>query len=356
MFWERVTVKNQKLFRGHGKSCFLLLLAGYSIFLGSHLIAADEVWVVPRTEFGTPDLQGNWYKFFRTPLQRPVELGEKRAYSDQEVLQVMDDFRERERIRTQPVAADRGAPPAGDVIGVQSDRNFAPELPTIPAWVNGEYRTSIIVEPANGRLPYLEDFEDIHRRRLKMGFGAFDGPEARPASERCLNQGAQIPYMIDTAARTIQIVQTRNYTMILNEVGPQARIIPMDSAHSQAGFPKWMGDSIGYWEGDSLVVHTTGFRPEQSNGFIKSSALLEVTETFTAISEQELLYTYRVVDPEIYSEPWLAEIPFQRMAEGEHLYEAGCHEGNYSLPGILAGARRLEADERLVEDQAYSDN
>ena len=305
-----------------------LLLACCCLFPSSGSLAADDGWTVPRTEFGTPDLQGNWNKQFRAPLQRPVELGEKRAYSAKEAQEIMDDFAQAERIRNSPIDADRIAPPIGDRIAQQSDLNFRPQASNL-ALVNGEYRTSIIIKPANGRLPYLEEFEDIYGRRLRMGHGAFDGPEARPASERCLSQGAQIPYMVDVAARFIQIVQTHNYTMILNEKGPLVRIIRMNSEHPEDGFAKWGGDSIGYWEGDSLIIHTTGFRPEQSNGRIRSSTKLEITETFTAVSEQDLIYSYTVVDPEIYSEPWAAELPFRRMAEGEKLYEAACHEGNY---------------------------
>lgn len=348
-------MKVQKAFRIPCKSFFLLLLVNWSIFPVPNLFAVEDAWVVPRTEFGTPDLQGNWNKLFRAPLQRPVELGEKRAYGEQEAREIMDEFAEAERIRHSPIEGERVAPPVGDSIAQQSDLNFRPQASNL-ALVNGEYRTSIIVEPANGRLPYLEEFEDIYGRRLRMGQGAFDGPEARPASERCLNQGAQIPYMVDVAARFIQIVQTHDYTMILNEKGPQVRIIRMNSEHPVNGFPKWGGDSIGHWEGDSLVVHTIGFRPEQSNGRIRSSTMLEVTETFTRVSNQDLIYRYTVVDPEIYSEPWVAELPFRRMAEGENLYEAACHEGNYSLPGILAGARRLEADAREVKDTQYLDN
>ncbi len=348
-------MNNQKRFIKNAISTSSLLLVCCSIFLTALSVAADDAWEVPRTEFGTPDLQGNWNKRFRAPLERPVALGEQRAYSEQEAREIMDDFAEQERIRISPIAANRGAPPVGDGIAQQSDLNFRPQATNL-ALVNGEYRTSIIIEPANGRLPYLEEFDDIHSRRLKMGLGAFDGPEARPASERCLNQGAQIPYMIDVAARFIQIVQTRDYTMILNEKGPQVRIIRMNSEHPANGFPKWMGDSIGHWEGDSLVINTIGFRPEQSKARIRSSTMLEITETWTAVSEQDLIYSYTVVDPEIYSEPWVAELPFRRMAEGEKLYEAACHEGNYSLPGILAGARRLEADAREVVDTEYLDN
>jgi hypothetical protein len=312
----------------------------------TNLNAAETGWMPPRTASGAPDLQGLWTYIYATPYQRPPELGDKRAYTEEEALAVEAGSREGERVRTQPIDPDRGPPPIGDLQANAPDAAFRPENSTKVAQFNGEYRTSLIVEPSDGRLPYLEEAMDFFQQWRAMGYGEFDGPEIRPASERCFVHGAPLPLMHPLVGINAQIIQTDEYVVIVNEAAYQARIIRLDKEHRDKPWNEWMGDSIGYWEGDTLVVHTKNFRPEQSDKtyFLQSSDVLEVTEKFTVVSENELAYSYVATDPNIYSRSFTVEMPLQRMAEGEMIYEYACHEGNYSLPGILAGARRQEID------------
>jgi len=325
---------------------FIVYVLSSWILTATNLNAAETGWMPPRTASGAPDLQGLWTYIYATPYQRPLELGDKRAYTEEEALAVEADSRESERVRTQPIDPDRGPPPLGDLQANAPDSSFRPESPTNVARVNGEYRTSLIIEPSDGRLPYLEEGMDIFEQWLAMGFGEFDGPEIRPASERCFVHGAPLPIMHPLVGINSQIVQTDEYVVILTEAAHQARIIRLDKEHQENSWNRWMGDSIGRWEGDTLVVHTRNFRPEQSSEmyWLKSSDALQITERFTIVSEDELAYSYVAIDPNIYSQSFTVEMPLHRMVEGERIYEYACHEGNYSLPGILAGARRQEID------------
>jgi hypothetical protein len=142
----------------------------------------------------------------------------------------------------------------------------------------------------------------------------------------------------------VQIVQTSDYVVIIGEMVNDVRIIRLDSVHQAPNMKKWMGDSIGYYEEDTLVVHTQNYRPEQSNMRLISSEQLQVTERFTPVSDDQIKYSFTVEDPVIYTEPVTFEFPLNRLMDGGRLYEFACHEGNYSMPGILAGARRLEID------------
>ena len=146
----------------------------------------------------------------------------------------------------------------------------------------------------------------------------------------------------------MQIVQNENYVMIYGEYHTSPRIVRLNSQHLEPAFPKFFGDSIGFWDGNTLVVHTTSFRPEQSNRRLRSSERLEVIERYTPVSDSEIVLEFEITDPKIYSEVIKSRITLQRMASGQRLYESGCHEGNYSLPSILAGARRQEIELRLT--------
>jgi hypothetical protein len=318
--------------------CVLLLMSTNSF-------AADGNWVVPLTEHGYPDLQGLWTNPSQTPLQRPVALGNKSTYTAAEAGQLEQNARALDSARVLPLDPDRSAPESGAEIGGQADHNFE-IMPIAVARVDGEFRTSFIVDPPNGRLPYLEGAKDIYAEWSDQGYGRYDGPEIRSGQERCLNSGGQLPLLFtfnsidgDNPLRNIQIVQNENYVVFLSEYFSAVRIIRLDTAHIENQGNKWLGDSVGWYEGASLKIHTSGFRPEQSNSSLRSSAQLEITETFTLGSEDEMLFSYTLSDPKFYSRSVTAEIPLKRMEPGQKLYEYACHEGNYSLPSILRAAR-----------------
>ena len=216
------------------------------------------------------------------------------------------------------------------------------------AVIEGEIRTSIIVEPEDGRLPWAEG-------ALQRIFGSMrdqgplDGPEVRPMGERCLvgfgSSGGppMLPVLYNNHSR---IVQTDDYVMILAEMNHDARIIRLkDSQHGK--MHKWLGDSIGYYNGDTLVVETTNFHVQESfrgalRHFLYLSADATITEEFSRLDENTLLYRFTVDDPAVYSRPWTGELPMNAVED--RIYEYACHEGNYALPGILAGARRQELE------------
>lgn len=317
------------------------------LFLGYAALTIGQTpltYIAPRTEYGLPDLQGNWEKRFATPVERPEELGDKRAYTEAEAVEFQRIQEVQRDAREANVAADRGPPPAGGDIEFRTDLNFLPDLPVEVALINGEYRTSLIIEPSNGRFPFRNERLDFRRRYFELMNTNFNGPEARPPGERCLHLGPPLPTMTNFDGTHIQIVQTKNYVMIMSEEAIQTRIIRLNKSHLEFPIARWMGNSIGHWEGETLVIHTNNFRPEHTYSQIASSANFEVTERITAMSENELLYSYTIVDPDTYTAAIVAELPFQRMSPDHKLYESACHEGNRAVVDILLGARRKERD------------
>jgi hypothetical protein len=270
-----------------------------------------------RTRLGQPDLQGLWSCSSLTRLERP------------------SIFRSLEATE----AEARNAPfllPKDEVGNAESEW-FDPGLAL--ARVNGQPRTSWIVDPPDGRLPY----SDTGRANLKATESRLDGPEMRPMNERCLSAGAGPPMTNGLYNNNWLIVQTTEHVAILMETNHEVRIIRLKDG--VPGPPAWMGDSVGRWQDDVLVVETSNFHPGQSRrrgglADMYLSPQAKVNERFRRISSTEILYSYAVEDPANYTRPWRGEMPL--IASEGPLFEYACHEGNYSLPGILAGARRQE--------------
>ena len=326
----------------------VLMVAAISCALFSRIEVAAQEWSLPRTEAGQPDLQGYWINNKNIVFERPIALGEKRFYTEEEAMARVDAAVEQQRVRVLPAEPKRPAPPAGEFITNVADANFNPQLPTQQAIVNNEYRTSIIIDPPNGRIAYHQGAADIHGERLREGFGQFDGPESRTANERCLNYPGQLPLITQIPpedSKTLQILQTKDHVLLNAEYNTGLRAVPLTQTRRNITWPQWMGSSTGKWEGNSLVVHTKDFRAEQSHRRILSSSELEITEVYTLVSENELLYRFTYTDPVTLAQPFTGEIPLARMEKGKRIYESACHEGNYSIVGVLAGARRQEADE-----------
>ena len=307
------------------------------------------------TEYGHPDLQGNWENNLLTPFERPLELGTKQSYSEQEAQDLLTKTANQEAQRNQPSNPDREAPPVGEIITNVADGNFIPELYREIAQVDGEYRTSLIIEPANGRLPRREDGKDYYQEFYEQGYTAFDDVKLRPANERCLANPGQLPVTMPIPpgdSRTLQIVQTKDYVVIFGEYATALRIVPLTDQFPKNAWPSWRGNSIAQWQDNTLVVHTRNFRPELSHWRLPASGELEVIEEFTLLEHDKLLYRYKFTDPVVLTEPFTAELPLQRMKDGEKLYESACHEGNYALSGVLAGARRSEVDAEFKNRQS----
>ena len=323
---------------------------------GLALGSQAQDWAVPRTAHGHPDLQGVWTNKTLTPLTRPREYGEVATLTPEQAARIVTGNAEHLAAEYAASDPDREAG-AGAQSGDDGDTNdgyneFWKDVGTDILQIDGDYRSSIIVEPASGQIPYQGDPRALFRRDPGAP-GPYDGPEGRPLGERCLlsfgshSGPPMLPVMYNN---NYQFVQTPDYIVILNEMVHDARIIRLGESEShRPEMQKWMGDSVGHWEGDTLVVETRGFNPQQS--FRGASANMTVTERFTRVGEDSIHYRFTVEDPTVFSEPFTGELMFNARPASEPIYEYACHEGNYALAGILAGARQLEVQEELGDNQ-----
>ena len=308
---------------------------------------AQNTWQVSLTSYGHPDLQGIWTSASVTTLERDKLLGKTLVLDVENARQLerQSAFNVLAEADSAPSDPNRLPPTDGDTDAGYNA--FWIDPGTRLAEIDGGYRTSFIVDPDDGQIPYSA--------AAGMAFfqygqdSGYDGPEQRPLGERCMvgfGSSGGPPMLPVLYNNNYQIVQNKNYVLILAEMNHDARIIRLNDEHRNDIFEPWLGDSIGYWEKNTLVVETINFHPQQSFRFaIKHSLYLpqtaKVTERFTRTGDDKILYEFTVEDSDAYTQPWIAEIPF-RKAESP-MYEYACHEGNYALPGILAGARREEA-------------
>jgi hypothetical protein len=284
----------------------------------------------PRNAVGQPDLEGVWSSMSMTRLERPPGAPLTFATKAQE-----DAY---EVQRREAIGARREA----DVLG-QNASEWQEEFPM--ARIDGKLRTSWIVSPADGQLPYRPEARE---RLAAINAGQLthaDGPEDLTVLDRCLVGGVgaagppiQNPF---TTSGGTQIVQTRNEIAILAEMNHDVRIVRLNARHQTPTVRQWMGDAIGWWEGETLVVETTNFHPEEGyRGPYLISPNARVTERFRRVSPTELRYEFEVYDPATYTQPWRGEMPLR--ADKGPIYEYACHEGNYSLPNILQAARAAD--------------
>ena len=286
--------------------------------------AKDELYRVPRTEFGHPDVEGVWDHTDATPLERPLGFDALVITPAQaaEIERLLANAAEDRTVPTEPTEYFNA-------------RRMQP--------IHGELHSSIIVDPADGRTPGTPLFKEWQPRTRAAVVNAVDGPEQRPTSERCLgNPAAQPPQLFNPGTNLRQILQTRDALVVLAEVMGQARVIRLNAQHAPAAVTSWSGDAIGWWEGATLVVETVHFTPADSGRVATGIAFMvspaaKVVERITRVSDRELSYTFTVEDPTYYTRPWKGETHFVRT--DERLFEYACHEANYSLTYILQGGR-----------------
>jgi hypothetical protein len=323
----------------HGR-LFVAVVGALAAVLFSPLPAAAQQgrWTPPRTADGKPDIQGIFTFSTITPLQRPAALGEKQTLTAEEAAAF--EAAENKRLNRDLFDPEKGAPSAGYAPraqgGVLSYNEFWYER---GSQVTEDRRTSLIVDPPDGRIPFSEATRKRNAELAAINNSGFANSHTdRSLADRCLvgfNSGP--PMVSSTYNNNVQIFQSPGYVVILNEMIHNARIIPTDG-RPHGTLPLWSGDSRGRWEGDTLVVDTINFKRETS--LSGSSANTHLVERFTRIDPDTVRYEFTVTDATTYTRPWTAVMPL-READGV-LYEYACHEGNYGLHGILAGARAKE--------------
>ena len=292
----------------------------------------------PRTPWGTPDLQGTWDFRTVTPMERPPELAGKATLTEKEAAEYA-----RRMVEQRNADARHDTTPRRTVNGTAETEDVA--LAYNDFWwdrgtkVVGTRRTSLVVDPPDGRIPPLTAeaqarlaAEDTLRERPAQG------PEDRSVAERCLMGFNSGPPMVPGGYnQNVQIVQHSDYVVLLNEMIHNARIIPLDG-RPRANVPQWAGESRGRWDGDTLIIETSGFHAVTS--LRGSSPRLRLVERIRRIDAGNLMYEFTVDDPTTWTRPWTAQVPMVK-AEGP-IYEYACHEGNYGMFGILSGARAVE--------------
>ena len=300
----------------------------------------------PRTESGKPDLQGYWTNASITTMQRSRELSDfGLTIPFDDVARLTNNNHQNVRQATDDNQVQGQLPDGTDLARGRGYNAFWVDPGTQFGNVRGEYRSSWITFPNDGRIPYSEQGNQ-QRRAAYEKFSGYGGPEGAPLAERCLigfGSTSGPPMNSVLYNNMYQIVQTEDYVMILVEMVHDARVIPINGDHRPKAIEQWMGDSIGWWDGDTLVVETVNLHPQQKARMMASlSDQGRIIEKFTRYSDQQIFYEFEVIDPVFYTESWGGEISFN--STDTKLYEYACHEGNYGLQGILGGYRRQEMD------------
>ena len=286
-------------------------------------------YVAPRTSFGDPSFEGVWTQNFVILME---------AHPRVPMLVLPEE------------AAREFATQAATGIGNALDSSLDPEVPELMKVtdglpiVRGERRTRSVVLPADGRLPYTEAARKESQRGPQNP--RLDNPEERPNWERCITSLGLPPVhgMGTTSVNPRQFIQVPGQVVIHTEYGDEARIIPLTRTHKPKALHSWMGDSIAWWEGETLVVETIAAPANDRVRFFSNLIVTPesvVTERFTRVADDELLYQYTIADPAIYTAPWMAEYSLYRT--DQKMLEHACHEGNHSLPNILRGRRVRDA-------------
>jgi len=336
----------------------------------------------PLTADRHPDFQGVYDVATTTPLERPAEAKGRPTLTNEEAAAAEAYDRQHEAQDAAPLSGDRQAPAVGgervatktwlEVVeqfaggGTGGYNRFWLEQGRQIISVDGQKRSSILIDPPDGKVPAMKPEARQRIARLRAAAvdpsagegntasgppGAFDGPESRPLAERCLlgfNSTAGPPSLPNYFYNNLkQIVQTADTVMILNEMVHDARLVRIGGKHLPSTIRRWMGDSIGWWEGDTLVVDTTNFTDKtQFNG---ASEQLHVVERIRRVDAGTLLYRFTIEDPATWDRAWTGEYPWR--ATREQLYEYACHEGNYAMTNMLRGARFKEAEDAAKKQE-----
>jgi len=327
-------------FNSYLVACFL------AIFTASGLFAQEHA----RTPWGDPNLQGTYTNKTITPLQRPVGQSDKEFLTQEEIARLEQERLDRNESLLQASARKTVA---GGNVGAYN--NF---------WLDGgtkpTNRTSLIFDPPNGRLPSLTADADNRAAAYAAALaarGPFDSWEDLELNDRCLVWSAGPPMLPSAYNNNFMVFQTPSYVAIYVEMIHDTRIIPLDGrGHLSPGIRQWHGDPRGHWDGNTLVVESTNMRRTAANAAAaggdpillraangRTDDTIQVTERFTRLDDGTIDYTFTIADPTQWTRSFSGEFPFIPLPANELLYEYACHEGNYSMEGILGGERHQEA-------------
>ena len=300
--------------------------------------STTDTWAVPRTSWGHPDLQGVWTTDveINVPLERPVELGEKAVLTEAEYKERLEMLarRAREAAARRPARESTGAGPEH--------------------WYErgGSLRTSLVIDPPNGRIPpYTPEAEKrVPPRGTELGFvggsfgnGPYDGPEDMALTDRCITRGLPQTWFPSQYNNGFQIVQSPEHVTVYYERLHEARVIPIDGRpHLDPTVRQWLGDSRGHWEGDTLVVDVTNFSDRMTT-FRKSGSTLHLIERYTRVGPDAVRVEVTIDDPTTWTRRWTFAVTGKKDPNYWQIFEYACHEGNYGMRNMLSGARAAES-------------
>ena len=300
---------------------------------------AYDGWELPRTAWGDPDLQGVWTSATLTPLERPAGQAGRDRLTDEEAAAI-----EQRTVATR--AANDGKSAPGTVGGYNQVWLDAGTR------ITGSRRTSLIVDPSDGRIPWRPGEREAHdRERARYGVGPFHSYTDTDTGERCITDGLPNMVPLQPYNMNLQVLQTPGQVVMLHEMYHELRVIPLD-ARPLTGIAQWTGEARGRWEGDTLVVETVNFvdKPDAywSSPWRKARPTLRLVERFTRVGPESIDYTFTLEDPEVFERAWTASAPMttdqaSRGVTAGELWEYACHEGNHAMINILSGARAEEA-------------
>ena len=316
-------------------------------------------YVAPRLSIGQPDLSGVWSNASNTRMTRPAkfkslvlndaEAEEARKSDPSNIRQATDDNQK----------TDDGLLDGKDLAAGRGYNSFWIDPGSNLANVKGTWRTSWIVDPPSGQVPVSEEGrKKLAGMRTQVGRGrgtGYDNPEERGAGERCIVGfgGTGGPPMMNVLYNNnYQIIQAKDHVVIVVEMNHDARIIPLNAKHRPTALNPYLGDSIGWWDGDTLVVETININPN-GGGQVQLTPNGKVIEKFTRYSDTQVLYEFEVHDRELYSQVWKGEVGLNRV--NDNVYEYACHEGNYGLHGILEGGRAADRSGRSIQEKGDRD-
>jgi len=309
-----------------------------------HAPVVEPGYVMPRLAIGQPDLQGVWSNASNTGMRRPGNM-KNLVMSEAENNRARDSHPQNVRQRTDDnQKLSDGLLDGKDLASGRGYNAFWIDPGSSYANVKGTWRTSWIVDPPNGQAPVKPGLgASAYGQRLGTGY---DHPEERNLNERCIILGTSGPpignYLYNN---TLRIIQSPDHVVIESEMIHDARIIPLNASHRPKELRPWMGDSIGWWEGDTLVVETVNMT--RGGNQVQISETGRITERFTRYNDRQIFYEFVVDDPSIYSQPWKGQMSLN-AAEG--MYEYACHEGNHGLLGILEGGRAADREGRDIRE------